>query len=165
MVPTEWQVPTVLGDCISSEKVISIQAPQYRQYAPISDFQDLANLSIREEALMAKNWIKDRPELLKLQNLALATVKGPAMSSLTKNMTADVRYAINKCESLGSGKQLILHGHPSAIAQVFSPHMAVLRRHLLPNMHFQYCMILQGIIGRNFDIFAASGESTAWVLL
>ena len=114
---------------------------------------------------MAKNWIKDRPELLKLQNLALATVKGPAMSSLPKHTKADVRYAINKCESLGSGKQLILHGHPSAIAQDFSPHMAVLRRHFLPNMHFQYCMILQGIIGRNFDIFAASGESTAWVLL
>ena len=26
-------------------------------------------------------------------------------------------------------------------------------------------MILQGTLGGNFDIFAASGESTAWVLL
>ena len=26
-------------------------------------------------------------------------------------------------------------------------------------------MILQGTLGDNFDIFAASGESTAWVLL
>ena len=146
-------------------KVISIQAPQYRQYALVSDFLDLANLGIREEALLATNWIKDRPERLKLQNLALATKTGPAMSSLPKNMTADVRYAMNKCESLGSGKQLILHGHPSAIAQDFSPHMAVLRRHLLPIMHFQCCMILQGIIGRNFDIFAATSGSAAWVLL
>ena len=38
VVPTEWQVPAVVGDCISKAKVISIQAPQYRQYALISDF-------------------------------------------------------------------------------------------------------------------------------
>ena len=92
-------------------------------------------------------------------------VTGPAMNSLTKNRTADVQYAINKCESLGSGKQLIRHGNPSAIAQVFSPHMAVLRRHLLPKMQFECCMILEGNLGGNFDTFAASGEYSAWVLL
>ena len=43
--------------------------------------------------------------------------------------------------------------------------MAVLRRRLLPNMQYQCCMILQGTLGGNFDIFAASGEPTAWVLL
>ena len=146
--------------------MISIQAPQYRQYSLISDFLDLANLSIREEAAPATNWIKDRPEALKLQNLALATLTGPAVRSFPKNMTSDVQYALNKCESLGSGKQLTpLHGNPQAIAKDFSPHMAVLRRHFLPNMHFQCCMILQGTLGGNFDIFAASGESTAWVLL
>ena len=47
VVPTEWQVRTVLGDCISKARIISIQAPQYRQYALISDFLDLAKLSIR----------------------------------------------------------------------------------------------------------------------
>ena len=137
MVPTAWQARRVLGDCISKGKVISLQAPRYRQQAPVSDLLDLANLSIREEAVLSTNWIKDRPEGLTLQNLALATMTGPAMSSLPKNMTADVQYAINKCESLGSGKQLILHGNPSANAQDFSQHMAVLRRHFLPNMQFQ----------------------------
>ena len=102
-----------------SRTFISIQAPQYRQYALISDFLDLANLSIREEALLATSWIKDRPEGLKLQNLAFATKTGPAMSSLPKHTKADVQYAINKCESLGSGKQLIRHGNPSAIATGF----------------------------------------------
>ena len=165
VVPTEWQVRTVRGDCIFKAKVISIQAPQYRQHALISDFLDLANLSIREEALLATNWIKDGPEGLKLQNLALATKTGPAMSSLPKHTKADVQYAINKCESLGTGKQLIRHGNPSAITQVFSPHMAVLRRHLLPNLHFQCCMILCGTIGGNFDTITASGEYSAWVLL
>ena len=42
----------------------------------------------------------------------------------------------------GLGQQLILHGNPSTLAWNFSPRMAVLRR-------------------GNFDIFAASGESTA----
>ena len=44
--------------------------------------------------------------------------------------------------------------------------MAVLRRHALPNVHFQCCVLLQGTLGYDFDIFAAaSRESTAWVLL
>ena len=94
--------------------MIPVQAPQYRQYALISDFLDLAHLSVREEAALATNWIKDRLEGLKLQNLSLAT------------MTRD-----------------------------FSPHLAVLRRHLLPNVHFQCSMLLQGTLGGDFDIFAA----------
>ena len=60
---------------------------------------------------------------------------------------------------------MIFHGNPSAIARDFSPHMADFRRHLLPNMQFECCRILQGTPGGNFDIFAASGETTAWVLL
>ena len=145
--------------------MIPDQAPQYRQHALISDFLDLAHLSLQEEAaLVTANWIKDRPEGLKLQNLTLATRTGPVLSSLLKNLTADVQCAINKCGSLGSGQQLVLHG-PSAIARDFSPKMAVLRRHVLPNVHFQCCMLLQGTLGHDFDIFAASGESTAWVLL
>ena len=59
---------------------------------------------------------------------------------------------------------MILHGNPLAIAKDFSPHMAVLRRHFLPNMLFECCIILWGTLGGKFDIFAASGESTAWVL-
>ena len=150
VVPTEWQVRTVLGDCKSRAKVIPIQAPQYRQHALISDFLDLAHLSIREEAALATNWIKDRTEGLKLQNLALAAMTGPVLSSLQRNLTADVQYAIDKCESLGSGRQLILHGNSSVLAKDFSPHMAVLRRHLLPNVHCQCCMLLQGTLGGNF---------------
>ena len=68
VVPTEWQVHSVLGDWISKAKVISTPAPQYRQFALISDFLDLAKLSIIEEAIAATNWIKDRPEGMKLKN-------------------------------------------------------------------------------------------------
>ena len=136
--------------------MVSIQAPQYQQYALISDFLDLANLSVQEEAALAQNWIKDRPERLKLQNLALATMTGRAVRSFLEHMTADVQDAMNKCESLGSGQQLFLHGKPPAIAKDFLPHMAVLRRLFLPNMHFQCCMLLHGTVGGNFYIFAAS---------
>ena len=53
----------------------------------------------------------------------------------------------------------------SALAKDFSPHMAVLRRlFFFADLHFQCCMLLQGTLGGNFDIFAASSESTAWVL-
>ena len=120
VVPMEWQVRSVLGDCVSKAKMISIQAPQCRQYALISDFLDLASLSIQEEAALATNWIKDRPEGLKLENLAFANMTGPLVRSQPKNLTANVQFAVNKCESLGSEKQLILHGNPSAIAKDFS---------------------------------------------
>ena len=43
--------------------------------------------------------------------------------------------------------------------------MAVFRRPFLPNVHFQFCTSLQGTHSYDFDIVAASGESTAWVLL
>ena len=62
---TAWQVRTILGDCISKARVITVQAPQYRQHALISDFLDLANLSVQEEAALATNWIDDRPEGVK----------------------------------------------------------------------------------------------------
>ena len=62
---------------IPRARVIPVPAPQYRQYALISELVDLAHLSVREEAALATNWIKDRPEGLKLQNLALATMTGP----------------------------------------------------------------------------------------
>ena len=71
--------------------MIPVQAPQYRQYALISDCLDLAYLNIREEAALATNWIKYRPEGLKLQNLALSTMTGPVLSRLPKKMTADVQ--------------------------------------------------------------------------
>ena len=82
VVLTEWQVRTVLGDCISRVKVIPAQAPQYRQHALISDSLDLAHLIIREEAALPTNWIKDRPKGLNLQNLALATRTGRVVGSL-----------------------------------------------------------------------------------
>ena len=84
VVPTERQVRTVLGDTISKAKVISIQAPQHRQYALISDFLDLAHLSKRKEAARGTTLIQDRLPGSKLQNLALATMTGPALRSETK---------------------------------------------------------------------------------
>ena len=126
----------------------------------ISAFLDLAHLSFQEEAALATNWTNDRPERLKLQNFAVATMAGLVISSLPRKLTADVQHATDKGESLGPGQQLILHLIPSALAAKFSPHIAVRGRHFLPNMHFQCCMLLQGTLGGNFDIFAASGEST-----
>ena len=70
VVPTEWKVRTILGDYISKARVITARAPQYRQYAWISDSLELANLSVQEEAALATNRIDDRPEGWKLQNLA-----------------------------------------------------------------------------------------------
>ena len=158
-----------MASSFSSWRIISKAKSDFNSSATvsalISDFLDLSKVSIREEAALATNWIKDRREGLKLQSPLLATITGPSWRSYPENTTADVQHALDKCESLVSWKQLILHGNQSAIVQDFSPHMSVLRRPFLPSMQFECCMILQGTLGGNFDIFAATGESTAWVLL
>ena len=145
--------------------MISIQSPQCRHLTLINNFLDLVNLSVREEAILATNWIKDRPDGLKASEPCIGHYDRPNDEQFTENMSADVQYAITKCESLGSGKRVTLYGNPSAIAQDFFPHMPFLRRQFLPNMHLQCCMIIQCTLGGNFDVFAASGKSTAWVLL
>ena len=67
MVPTEWQVRSVLGDCLCMAKLMSNRAPQYRQYILINDFLDLANLSIREEAICIGHY--DRPSLTQVSKV------------------------------------------------------------------------------------------------
>ena len=50
---------------------------------------------------------------------------GRSTGSLPENLTADVHFVIPKTNS---GKQLILHGNPSAVARDFSTFLAVFRR-------------------------------------
>ena len=99
--PQSGKYAPVLGDCKSRAKVIPAQALQYGQHTLISDFLDLANLSMQEEAALATDWIKDLPEVLKLQNPTLAIRTGRSTGSLPQNLSADVHHAIDKCESLG----------------------------------------------------------------
>ena len=89
----------------------------------------------------------------------------PAVRSFPKNMTADAKYVVDKCESLGSGKQRIVHGNPFAIASYFFTAYVSSSTSFLPNMQFACCKILQDTLRDNFDIFAANGEATASVLL
>ena len=140
VVPTEWQVRRVLGDCIPRARVIPAHAPQHRQYALIR----------RAEA--SEPYIGHQDGTVYKQFSGKSNCRCPLRN--------------NKRESLGSRKQLILHGNPSPIARDFSPHMAVLRRHFfLLNVHFKCCLLLHDTLGDDFDIFAASSESTAWTPL
>ena len=97
---------------MSRAKVSPAQAPECRQCALIKDFLDLLNLSIRHAL-----------DLGPTRKVAAAEPDvghqdGP-MSNLPKNLTADAHYAIHKFESVGSGKQLMLHRNPSASAREF----------------------------------------------
>ena len=142
VVPTEWQVRTVLGDSISKAEVISIQAPQYRQCALISDFLNVAKLSIGEEAALAMNWIKDRPEGLTLQNLALATMTGSSGEQFTEKY--DCRCSIRHLTNANlwpQGNQLSLHGNPSAMCSGLahrtcgSPSRSVIAEYAIPVLY------------------------------
>ena len=90
--------------------------------------------------------------------------KGITIFQVYRTLIADVHSAINQMRV--SGPRATIHGNSSVIAMDFPPHVAVFRRHFyLPNVRFLCCMLLQGTLGYDFNIFAASGESIAWVLL
>ena len=74
----------VLGDWKSKAKVISIESPQYRHSTLIIDFLDLVNLSMREEAILATNWIKDRPEGLKASEPCIGDYDRPSDEQFTE---------------------------------------------------------------------------------
>ena len=145
------------GDCISKTKVISTEAPHNRQYALISDLLDLGNLSTREGAALAAIWIKDRPEGLKLQILVLATVQRIWLQMFSTHSKNASRWAQgNNWSFTGIHRQL----------------QGIFRRtcHLFDVMCCRICNLSavwssRALSETNFDIFAANGESTAWVLL
>ena len=144
VVPTERQVRTVLGDCISRAKVIPAQAPQYGHCALISDFLDLANFEHRRRRRSSIGHELDQGPTRRVEAAepCVGNQDGPIYRQFTeKNLTADVHYASNKCESLGSGRQLILHRNPSATGRDFSPQSAEPRHFLLvlsPNRLLQH---------------------------
>ena len=127
VVPTKWQIHTVLGDCISRAKVIPAPAPQYRQHAPISDFLDLAHLSVGHQ-------------------------DGPIYKQLTGKSNCRRPLRNGRMRIFGPRETI----DPSRQLQgIFPPHVAVLRRHCLPNVYFQCCTLLHGTLGHDFDIFSS----------
>ena len=95
---------------------------------------------------MATNWIDDRPEGIRLQNLAVTNMTGRVMSSWPKNLSAEVLQAIKKCEIFGFREGIDPSLEPTAIAMVFPlffffdiPSTSI----FWPNDHFQYCMFFR----------------------
>ena len=70
---------------MSRARVTTGREPQCRQHALISDFLDLDNLSVQEEAAVATDLIDDLPEGLTLQEPCVSPPwQGPVMSSSPK---------------------------------------------------------------------------------
>ena len=71
---------------------------------------NLANLRILEEAALATNWIKDRREGLKLQNLTLATKSNCRRPLRNQHMRVfGLRETIDPSrESIGNCKEFVL---------------------------------------------------------
>ena len=131
-------------------------------------FLDLAKLSIREEAALATNWIKNRHEGLNLQNLALATMTSLAVAQSTEKYDCRCPVRHNKCEIVGLKETIDPSRESIGNCKGFlSAYGSPSTFHFLPNMHAPVLhVLLQGItLGGDFNIFVANGESTSWVLL
>ena len=105
----------------------SDSSTQHRQYLLISDFLDLANLGIQEEAALATNWIKDRPEGWTLRwrpgraDLKAVYCKTQLQTSTTQSTNANLWLM----ETIDPSRQSIGN------CKGFFPHVAVLRRHFV----------------------------------
>ena len=104
-------------------------------------------------------------EMTKRCTTAILHCDKPGCAQFSENMTADVQYAIDKCESLGSGKQLILHGHPSAIAQDFFSAYGSPSTSFLPNMHFSALWFLNAPSEAISTSSLSAVNPLLWVLL
>ena len=82
------------------------------------------------------------------------------MRSYPKNMTADIRYGLKKMRVIGLRETMDLSRESIVNCKgFFTAYVS------FSIMQFECFVTLQGTFGGNFDIFAFSGESTAWVLL
>ena len=138
------------GDLITADhKALSEESESRNNHRCAVVVQDLATQWKQSHPCKTKSFQETQKSLMKF---------------LEPTRKPEVIYTANSLEFGKSGEEIILESL-FGTWKGLSPHMAVIRRLSLPNMHFQCCMLLQGTLGGNSDIFAASGESTAWVFL
>ena len=91
VVPTKWQVRTVLGDCISKAKAVSIRAPQYRQYTLTIDFLDFANFDHTRGSSIGHELDQGPTRRVEASELGNGHHYRPGGAQSTENTTADVQ--------------------------------------------------------------------------
>ena len=166
LVPTEWQVRTVLGVCIPRAEVIPAQAPQYPQRALLSDFLDLVQYEYKRRSSIGHELVQGPTRRVETTEPYVGYQDGPIYKQFTEK--SDCRRPLRNSQMRVFGLRETIDPSRESIGNCkgFFPAYESLRRHFLQNVHFQCCVLLQGTLGGDFDIFAASsGESTAWVLL
>ena len=73
--------------------------------------------------------------------------------------------AMQKCDSLGSGVQLILHGNVSEPATYVLPSVRTPRQAYLENLVFSMGMLLIGTLGKSLNVQDIDVEDNAWVIM
>ena len=139
--------------------MISIRAPQYLQYALIRDFLDLVNFSTPGNSSGHRK--RSKVDLkVEASEPGMGHCDRDGLRSHTKYLTADVQYAIDKCESLGSSKQFILHGKGihRKLQKIFQCMWQSSDVTFLPNMLFE-------VLYDSQQFFSTAFETRAWTMV
>ena len=157
VVPTEWQVRTVLGYWKSKTNLVSIRAPQYR------------NLCWLVTSWISPIWTYEKKQQWprvgsSFRTPALATMTGLTVRCFTNNLTADVQYALNKYEPLGSRQKLFFYWKCICTCNgIFSARGSLstsfLNEYALPMLYGSR------LSEATLTSWQTAVESTAWVLL
>ena len=71
---------------------------------------------------------------------------------------------MQQCDAFEAGTQLILRGNPHHHAVKISPSISLLRRHYVPDLAFQRCMLLVGTLGNDLTVTNLDDDN-AWVIM
>ena len=74
-----------------------------------------------------------------------------------------VAKAMEVCDTLITGRQVILHGNPHE--QEISQAAGRIRQHYLPGQEFERAMVLKGTLGKSLTIPETDVEGHAWVVM
>ena len=127
VAPTDWQVRTLLADCRSRAKMNPTPLSRHRQHALIIVFLELS-----VKAALATNWIKDQPARVHASEPCASHEDGPIYKQFTRKSNGR-RQLRNPQMRILAFRETIDPSRESIgnCTEVFSPYMAVLRRHLL----------------------------------
>ena len=153
---------SVIADCLTT--VVDRDVTEARQALLLSDLLDMINETTIKEKKLAEHL---RNQVHGEEGHVLCTLgRALAINSGTKFLgPPSVAKAMQTCDELGPGTQLILHGNTIKVLKHITPPVRILREAYLNNLNFNKCMVLVGTLGKKMQAPETNVEDNAWVIM
>ena len=148
----------ILADCLNTFLDKNVNA---KQTMFVDDLFTMLNSTIQDEKALA-TYLKRRTNVT--EGHVPMTLKQASATFIAIQRPEQVSQAMQQCDAFEAGTQLILHGNPHHHAVNISPSISLLRRHYVPDLEFQRCMLLVGTLGNDLTVTNLDDDN-AWVIM